>query len=129
MNYPTGDFLIQLKNAYMARKKEMEVPYSKVILGIAKILEKEGYVGKTKQSENEGKKKVVIALRYDKKIPAINEIKLISRPSIHHYVGKTRIKRAIPSHAMGIISTNLGIMTSKEAEKRGVGGELICQIF
>lgn len=140
--YTIGDFLIQLKNAYNARKKQIEYPHSAVVSSIGKILEKEGYISKLKvkseklpvrksQGEKVGSERKIleIELKYENKEPAISDIKLISRPSIHYYVGKSEIKRRVPSHATGIISTSLGIMTTRDAQKKGVGGELICQIY
>ena len=126
--YTIGDFLIQLKNAYGAYRKTLEYRYSNTVFSIAKILEKEGFVAKV-SVDKEANKLIKIDLRYDKNIPAISEIKLISKPSVHHYVGKTRIRKVIARHAVGIISTNKGVMTSREAERQGVGGELICQVY
>ncbi len=130
--YTIGDFLIQLKNAYRARKKQIEYLHSNMILSVAKILEQEGYIKKLKTQNAKvktGRGTIIITLLYKDKAPAISEIKLISRPSIHHYVSKSEIKRKVPSHATGIISTSFGIMTAKDAQKKGIGGELICQIY
>ncbi len=144
--YTIGDFLIRIKNAYMANKKTMEFPYSKVVFSIAKILEKEGYIkkvsakgGNQKSQPKAGsplakkvgseRKTIEIELKYENKIPAVSDIKLVSRPSIHYYIGKSQVRNAVPRHATGIISTNQGVMTSKQAQKEGVGGELICQIY
>lgn len=129
MNYPIGDFLIQIKNAYQARKVDMSFGFSNTIFSIGKILEKEGYVGKVSEVKDENWKKIHVVLKYDGKMPALSEIKLISRPSVHHYINKHEVKRAVPAHGMGILSTSKGIMTSVQAKKEGVGGELIAQIF
>ncbi|KKQ96018.1 MAG: 30S ribosomal protein S8 [Candidatus Levybacteria bacterium RIFCSPHIGHO2_02_FULL_39_36] len=126
--YTIGDFLIQIKNAYGARKKQIEYRYSNAVASIGKILEKEGFISKLKEKTTDKKKSLIIDLKYNGKVPAVSQIKIISKPSVHYFLGKSRIKRRFPSHALGIISTSRGIMTSKQAEKEGVGGELICQI-
>ncbi len=123
--YTTGDFLIQLKNAYMAKRGLLEVNSSKSIASIAKILEKEGFVKKATVKDG----KVILELKYDNRIPAITELKLISKPSVRRYKDRHQLVRAVPRHAMGIISTSKGIMTIKQAQKEGVGGELICQLY
>ncbi len=125
--YTIGDFLIQIKNGYMGRKKEITIPYSKAVFSIGEILVKEGYVKKV--STKSEKQEILVELLYKDKNPAINEIKLVSKPSIHHYLGSKQIKKRIPRHGIGILSTNRGIMTSRDAQKNNVGGELICQIF
>ena len=152
--YTIGDFLIQIKNGYMGRKKEITTPYSKAVLSIGEILAKEGYIkkvstrggsasgGKSESARNAsasvagGKFKVgserkvlVVELLYKDRSPAINGIKLVSKPSVHHYFGSKQIKKRMPKHGIGIFSTNRGIMTSRDAQKNNVGGELICQIF
>ncbi len=125
--YTVGDFLIQLKNASRAYKKAIEYPYSNAVFSIAKILEKEGFVNKVSAQGENNRKILKIDLKYNKDLPAISEIKLISKPSIHHYLGKNKIVR-MERNAVGIISTNKGVMTTSEAKKQGVGGELICQV-
>ena len=131
MNYPVGDFLIQIKNAYMAHKKEVTFLSSNKILAVAKILEREGYIGKTKTADSEIKnvKKITIELLYKDRKPAINEVNLVSKPSVHHYINRGHLKKAAQRHGIGIMSTSKGVMTNRDAAKAGVGGELICQIY
>ncbi|RJQ25890.1 30S ribosomal protein S8 [Candidatus Parcubacteria bacterium] len=129
MNYLIGDFLIRIKNAYMGGKKEVIFPYSKAVLSIAKILKEEGYIKEVKEKEEDGKKGFIINLVYKEKKPAIEDIKIISKPSVHVYVGKNKIKKIVGAHGLGIVSTSNGMMTAKNAIKKGVGGEVICQIF
>ncbi|OGH19140.1 MAG: 30S ribosomal protein S8 [Candidatus Levybacteria bacterium RIFCSPHIGHO2_01_FULL_40_15b] len=151
--YTIGDFLIQLKNSSKASKKAIEYPYSNAVFSIAKILEKEGFINKVSVSQEknppsprhggatarfakassrrarQGKKLLKIELKYNKNLPSISDIKLISKPSIHYYVSKNRMARSIQKNAVGIVSTNKGIMTIRDAQKQGIGGELICQIY
>ncbi len=71
---------------------------------------------------------VNVELLYKNKRPALKDVKLISKPSIHRYVTKTKIKRFAGNFGISVVSTSRGVMTGKEALKQGVGGELICEI-
>lgn len=139
--YRIGDFLIQIKNAYGARKRSLSYPHSNVVAGIAEILAKEGYIKnsklKTQPRSNRGQnsksgqevKTLEMELKYDGRVPAVSDIKLVSKPSVHHYVKKTGSKRSIGGHGISIVTTSRGIMTLKDAHKQNVGGELICRVF
>ncbi len=126
--YTVGDFLIQLKNAYMAHKKELTFPYAKIVVALGKILTDEGYVRKSEIKELDGRKIVTVELLYKNKRPALREIKLVSKPSVHKYVTKTNIKKIAGNFGISVVSTSKGVMTGKEALKAGVGGELLCEI-
>lgn len=130
--FTIGDFLIQIKNAYMAKKKELSYPSSKVVVSIGKILEKEGYLGKIKTQdvkEKPGRKELVIELKYENRQPAVSDIKIISKPSVHHYVNRTHLRKYAGRYGLSILSTSKGMMTGRQAQKDGVGGELICQVY
>lgn len=126
--YTIGDFLIQLKNAYMAHKKEVVLPYAKIITSIGEILAKEGYVKKVTVEEVEGRKYVKIELLYKNRRPAMRDVKLISKPSVHRYVTKNNMKRIAGNFGISVVSTSSGVMTGKEALQKGVGGELLCEV-
>ncbi len=126
--YTIGDFLIQLKNAYMAHKKEVVLPYAKIIVSIGEILAKEGYVKKVTVKEQEGRKYVQVELLYKNRRPAMRDVKLISKPSVHRYVTKNNMKRIAGNFGISVLSTSSGVMTGKEALQKGVGGELLCEI-
>ncbi|MGE5041529.1 MAG: 30S ribosomal protein S8 [Candidatus Levyibacteriota bacterium] len=126
--YTIGDFLIQLKNAYMASKKEVVFPYAKIVVALGKILTEEGYVKKTEVVEQDGRKMVSVQLLYKNKRPAVRDVKLVSKPSVHRYVTKTNIKKIAGNFGISVVSTSKGVMTGKEALKAGVGGELLCEI-
>lgn len=126
--YTIGDFLIQLKNAYMAHKKEVVLPYAKIITSIGEILAKEGYVKKVTVEEKDGRKFVKVELLYKNRRPAMRDVKLISKPSIHRYVTKNNMKRIAGNFGISVVSTSSGVMTGKEALQKGVGGELLCEV-
>lgn len=128
MTYPVADFLIQIKNAYMASKNDVSFPYSKMVLAIGKILKEEGYVKDVKEATIDGHKTVAVTLKYSKNTPAMTEVSIVSKPSIHRYVGKNNIKKAATKFETAIVSTNQGVMTNKKAIKLGIGGELLAKV-
>lgn len=129
MNYTFGDFLIRIKNGYMAHKKEVELPYSKQALNIGKILVKNEYLKSVKEVDLDGKKRIFAVLSYTDHKGAIENVEIISKPSVHHYVPKRKITATRGGFGISLISTSKGIMTDKEARKAGVGGEVICRIY
>ena len=129
MNYTTGDFLIRIKNAYMARKRELETPYSGVLYSIAKILKDEGYIKNFSKGEKEKKKVLKLELLYKDKKPVLEDVVIISKPSVHIYAGKNEIPRSRGGFGITIVSTSRGIMTDKSARSENIGGEVICKIY
>lgn len=128
MNYPIASFLTQIKNAYMARKKVVVFPHSKIIESIGNIMVKEGYIKDIKVTKDGVKSNIEVTLLYHSHEPSMHEIKIISKPSIHKYAKKDEIKSSVSRFKTSILSTNQGIMTAKDAAKKNIGGELICTI-
>lgn len=127
---PIADMLIRLKNAYLAGKEVVEIPYSKMKEDIAKVLVKEGYLRNLTISTNDSKIKIIkLELKYKNKKPAIEEVKQISKPGVRIYAKAKKIPRVKFGFGITIVSTPQGIMTDKEARKRNLGGEVICQIW
>ncbi len=133
---PIADFLIRIKNGYLARKDLVEMPNSKIKENLAVILVKEGYLQsskvKTEKSKVKGKeiKTLSLELKYEGKKPVLSEVKRISKPGVRIY---TKMKN-IPQVRRGpggltILSTPLGLLTYQEAKKKNQGGEIICQIW
>ena len=127
--YTIGNFLIGVKNSYMAGKKTAEFPFSKVAFSLGKIMEEEGYLKKIKETEKDGKKYLVADLKYQGNRPSVSDIKLASKPSLHNYVRKNAAKKTVSNYGISIVSTSKGLMSGKKAFKEGLGGELICQIL
>lgn len=124
VNYPVGDFLIQLKNSSKAGKKTVEAAYSKFVLEVAKLLEKEGLLDSVAVEEG----KLKISISYYKKEPVLTDLKLVSRPGLRIYKGLDALeKKKGPSFL--IVSTPKGVMTSKEAIKKRLGGEVVAEIL
>lgn len=123
-NYPVGDFLIRIKNALLAKKREVEVPGTKLIKEVATVLEKEGVLDEVRKVKG----KLSVRLVFRKKEPVILGLKLISKPGSRIYWGVDELaKKRGPS--IFILSTPEGILSSKEAIKKRVGGEVICEVW
>lgn len=125
---PIADMLIRIKNGYRAGKQVVEVPYSKTKEAIAKILLKEGYLKKFK-IKNLKFKILELSLKYEGKKPALEEVKRISRPGVRIYTKAGKIPKVRFGFGITIVSTPKGLMTDKEAKKRNLGGEVICQVW
>lgn len=128
--------LTRIRNAAAARKAEVVLPYSRMKHQIATILEKEGFVTlvqKMEKSKEEGASafdQLKIVLKYDQsKAPAFEEIKRVSKPGLRIYRGKESLPIVLNHLGIAIISTSQGLMTNKEAKQRGVGGEVICEVY
>lgn len=123
------DFVIQLKNAALARKKDIYTPYANINKAIAKVLVKEGFLESVKEETIEGKKMLLINLRYQNRKPVISDIKLVSKPSLRIYITKDEVMAKQGRAAISILSTNTGVLSGKDAVKKGVGGELLFRIW
>lgn len=128
MTYPVANFLIQIKNAYMANKNELSFPHSKMIVAIGKVLKEEGYIKDIKEASVEGRKVVNVTLLYKKNEPGLKDVKVISKPSMHLYVDKSKAKKSATKFDIAILSTNQGIMSNRKATKLGIGGELLARV-
>lgn len=127
-NYTMGDFMIRIKNAYMAHRLTVEAPYSKASFALAKILSENKYIKKVEEKEENGRKQLVVTLAYTKRMPALNDVKIISTPSLHIYVKRHELPKKVRELGMHIISTSKGIMSDEQAVKEGVGGKLLFQV-
>lgn len=125
---PISDMLARIRNAQAVRKTELSLPFSKMKFSIAKILEKEGYVGKVEETA-EGKFSVLrIELKYKNREPKIRMIKRVSKPGRRVYSKSDELPRVLSDIGIAIVSTPNGLMTNKEARVRRLGGEVICEI-
>ncbi len=114
----------------MVRHKVVEIPSSKMKLAIAKILKEEGYIEDFRFVSEGPQGKIEIVLRYDEhKRPVIAGLKKVSKPGRRVYVKKDELPKVIGGYGIAIISTSQGIMTDREARKRGIGGEVICEVW
>jgi small subunit ribosomal protein S8 len=127
---PIGDMLTRIRNAVMAKKKEVVVePASKLKMAILDVLKREGYIEGYK-IEGEGvKKKIIVYLKYYQGKPVIQVIERVSKPGRRIYVGVNEIPKVYNGLGIAILSTPKGVLSDREAKKLRVGGELICKVF
>lgn len=129
MNYLVADLVIRVKNAAAAGRRDVSLPYSKLCLSIAKVLEKERFLKAVAEKEVEGRKVIQAQVAYDRRVPVLTEIQIISKPSLRIYIGSSDLaSRARHGYRTLVLSTSKGVMTGKEAQKEGLGGELLFEI-
>lgn len=129
MTDPIANMLTQIRNAYMARKESVAVPYSRLKHELAEKLAQTGYLGEVSVAGEVAKKTINIALRYHKSKPIMTHLKRVSRPSVRVFATASKIPTALSGKGVTILTTSKGLMTNKEARKAGIGGEVICQIW
>jgi len=129
MTDPIADILTRIRNALIRKKSEVVLPFSKMKFAIAKILEKENFIKKAEKIE-ENYSQIKIILKYNQTgEPAIKDLKRISKPGRRVYVNKKEIPRTLWGPGIVIISTSRGLIVDKEARRRKLGGEVICEIY
>jgi small subunit ribosomal protein S8 len=129
-----AEMLTRIRNAQGSGKKEVYIKASKLKLAIANILQKEGFVENVSEEEIDNLKNIKIGLKYYKisntqKIPAIKQIKRVSKEGQRIYVQNKSIRNVKNKFGIAIISTSKGVMTGAEARKNGLGGEYICEVW
>lgn len=126
-----ADSLIRIKNGYLSYKESVELPYSKLVLAISRLLETEGFLQSVKEEKVEGKtfSKIVVVLKYLGKKPALSDIKRVSKPGLRVYKSHKSLPRVYNGFGLAIISTPKGVMSDKQARKEGVGGEIMAHVW
>ncbi len=130
MTDPIADYLTRLRNSIKANHRIVEIPSSNIKKEITKVLFEKGYILNYK-FEDEGPQGVIkVALKYHPltKIPAIRDLKRVSKPGLRKYVHAENMPKVINGLGIAIVTTSQGVMTDKEAKKQNVGGELICYV-
>lgn len=130
MNYTFADIVIRIKNATLARRKKVEFFYTKFTQQLGDLLVKEGFLKNLKQEERDGKKVLLAELSQDRRSAVFTDVKIISKPSLRVYISALKLKE-MQRKSLGliIVSTSGGLMNGKEAIKKSLGGELLCEIW
>lgn len=129
---PIADLLTRIRNAVRAEHRFVDVPASKIKLGIVRVLFDQGYIAAFRMEEGYGPQgKIKIALKYDPitKEPALREIKRISKPGLRQFKSVKDIPRVYNGLGVAIVSTSKGILTDKQARAANVGGEVLCVAY
>lgn len=126
---PISDVLTRIRNAQTVLRKTVVFPFSKFKFNLVKIFEKEGLIDKVTIQGKKIKKTINIELKYNKNEPVLSGIKRISKQGKRIYIKKNELRPIRQGYGFTIISTSQGLMTNKEAKKKGLGGEVICEIY
>lgn len=125
-----ADMLTRIRNANQMRYTTVEVIGTKMTLGIAEILKREGYIEDFKYEKNKNGDKLTLTLKYgEKKERVITGLKRISKSGLRVYAKVDEIPRVLNGLGIAIISTSEGLMTDKEARNKGLGGEVLAYIW
>ena len=130
MTDPVADFLTRLRNANSAFHEEISLPYSKLKANLAEILKTEGYIQAVKVVDGEVGKTLQVELKYGpNRERSISGIKRVSKPGLRVYAKSNEIPRVLGGLGIAILSTSSGVLTDRQAAKKGVGGEVIAYIW
>jgi small subunit ribosomal protein S8 len=127
---PVADMLARIRNANKALHERVEMPTSRLKEQIARILKEEGYISDYHVEKGESFDNLVIQLKYGRgRERVITDLKRVSKPGRRVYAGKDRLPRVLGGMGVAILSTSGGLITSRTAEERGVGGEVLCFVW
>lgn len=125
-----GEFLTRIRNAGLAKHEKVDIPASKLRIGIAKILADEGLIRSYKFAKDSKQGLMRVYLKYDEKGKhLITQLERVSKPGIRVYVKSDKIPVVRSGMGMCLLSTSKGLMSGKTAQDNKLGGELICKIW
>ncbi|CAL4323852.1 30S ribosomal protein S8 [Buchnera aphidicola (Periphyllus testudinaceus)] len=127
MHDPISDMFVRIRNGQSANKISVIVPFSNFKKEIVILLKKEGYI-KDFFIKKSLKSSLEIFLKYFKGKPVIEIIKRVSKPGLRVYKKKNDLPKVMSGLGISIISTSKGILSDKEAKKKGLGGEIVCYV-
>ena len=132
MTDPIADMLTRIRNAYLAKHKQVEIPHSGLKNRLALKLQELGFVENIQVEDHpkvKNAKIIKLGLIYKHKLALLNSVKRISTPGRRIYIGSNKIRKPLSGYGHTILSTSKGLMTGTEARKAKLGGEIICEIW
>ena len=130
MTDPIADMLTRLRNANSAYHDSVTMPYSKLKAHISEILQQEGYIASWSVADAEVGKSLTINLKYGpNRERSIAGIRRISKPGLRVYAKSTNLPRVLGGLGVAILSTTSGLLTDRQANKKGVGGEVLAYVW
>lgn len=129
MTDPIADMLTRIRNAYLAKHKQVAIPYSKEKESIAHLLAGEGYITDVTVDTDTMPPMIHLKLRYINNMPAVTRLNKISKPGRRIYIKANNIRLPLSGQGHAIISTSKGVLLARDAKKQNIGGELICEIW
>ncbi|MDR1057580.1 MAG: 30S ribosomal protein S8 [Coxiellaceae bacterium] len=125
---PIADMLTRIRNAQATHKNDVVMGETKIKIAIAKVLKAEGYITDYGVEEVQGKKQLIIVLKYYRGKPVIDNIRRISKPGLRVYRDKTKLPQVLGGMGIAIISTSKGVVSDRAAHLLGEGGEILCYV-
>jgi small subunit ribosomal protein S8 len=132
MTDPIADMLTRLRNGNQAYHDQVAMPYSKLKANIAEVLKSEGYIASWQVEEPEDAvgRKLVVELKYGQnRERSLAGLRRVSKPGLRVYAQATELPRVLGGLGVAIVSTSQGLLTDRQARKRGVGGEVLAYIW
>jgi small subunit ribosomal protein S8 len=130
MTDPIADFLTRLRNANTAHHDSVVIPFSKLKSHIAEILQAEGYIAGWTVEDAQVGKNLVVTLKYGpNRERALAGVKRVSKPGLRVYAKSTNLPKVLGGLGVVILSTSSGLLTDKQAAKKGVGGEVLAYVW
>jgi small subunit ribosomal protein S8 len=130
MTDPIADMLTRLRNANAAYHETVSMPHSKLKANVAKILEAEGYILGSSVADAEVGKTLTLTLKYGpNRERSLAGVRRVSKPGLRVYAKSTNLPRVLGGLGVAILSTSSGLLTDREAEKKGVGGEVLAFVW
>lgn len=126
---PIADMLTRIRNAIMVRKSQIELPHSRVKEAVARLLADASFIDGVAVNDTKPGKTMVITIAPPQANARITEIKRLSTPGRRMYTGSDKIPTVKRGRGIVIVSTSKGVMTGKEAQAQGLGGELLCEVY
>lgn len=130
-NDTIADMLTRIRNATMARHETVEIPATRMTRNIARVLQEEGFISEVAEQGEGIRTQLLLQLKYKGKgrKPIITGLRRVSRPGLRVYKNRKELPRVLGGIGVAIISTSSGIMTDRDARRRGVGGEVLCYVY
>ena len=128
MTDPISDMLTRIRNGQKARKVSVSMPASTVKVGVAKVLQDEGYITDFETSGEGPEKTLSVELKYFEGTPVIEKVQRVSKPGLRIYRGKDDLPKVLGGLGIAIVSTSAGVMSDRQAREQGIGGEVICVV-
>ena len=130
MTDPIADMLARLRNANSAYHDSVAMPHSKIKVGIAEILQQEGYIGGWHLEEAKVGKTLVLELKYGpSRERSIAGLRRVSKPGLRVYAKSTALPKVLGGLGVAILSTSSGLLTDRQATQKGVGGEVLAYVW
>jgi len=130
MTDPISDLLTRIRNASRVGHKKVSIPSSRLKREVVRVLQENHYVRGFAEVANDRQNELVVRLRYTpEQEPVITGIRRLSRPGLRRYATKEKIRARSRQLGVTVVSTSRGVMTSQQALRAGLGGELICHVW